>query len=101
MYKLVISFIIAILLAGIQYYFDTQGDVPEKKQTNFPIKSLMVFTSVFAITYMGQKLIFDGGIGNNDENNILSQTFLKSNNVSNNKELNELMQNIQTGEAPF
>jgi len=101
MYKLVISFIIAILLAGIQFYFDTQGDAPEKNKTNFPIKSLMVFTSVFAITYMGQKLIFDGGISNSYENNIMSQPFLKSNNVSNNKEFNELMQNIQTGEAPF
>ena len=69
MYKLVVSLVLSIILAGIQYYIDkddsdqSQGQVQVQaggeseghgQSKKYPIKPIAIFVSVFVITYMGQ-----------------------------------------------
>lgn len=97
MQKLIISLVLGIVLGGVQFFIE-KDDVNEQNEGggHYPIKAIAVFVSVFMITYMGQTLILNGGI------TIPSGGSKYSVAASTNKmEFEKMMQNVQTGEAPF
>jgi hypothetical protein len=102
MYKLIISLVLSIILAGIQYYIDkddrdlSQGQEGESKQ--YPIKPIAIFVSVFVIAYMGQTLILNGGIG---IPNVVNSGGKGNTEFIDKVAFEKMMQNVQTGEAPF
>ena len=95
MYKVIISLVLALILGGIQLFIDKDESDKDIENKNYPIKPLAVFASVFIITYMGQTLIFNGGISMPIGG---SNPFIDS---TNKLEFEKMIQNIQTGEAPF
>lgn len=106
MYKLFISLVLSLILAGIQLYID-KDETNEGGQSNkYPIKPIAIFVSVFAITYMGQTLILNGGINiptttnaiNDGGGGSYTQDVVES---VDRVAFEKMMQNIQTGEAPF
>ena len=104
MYKLFISLVLSLILAGLQLYID-KDETDEGGQSNkYPIKPIAIFVSVFAITYMGQTLILNGGINIpttnaiNDGGGSYTQDVVES---VDRVAFEKMMQNIQTGEAPF
>ena len=120
MYKLIISLVLSIILAGIQYYIDKddsdqsqgqggEGEGEQGQSKRYPIKPIAIFVSVFVITYMGQTLILNGGItmpnvvkgsasGGSGNNNSAGLHVLDS---MDKIAFEKMMQNVQTGEAPF
>jgi len=119
MYKLIVSLVLSIILAGIQYYIDkddsdqSQGQVQaggegegRGQSKKYPIKPIAIFVSVFVITYMGQTLILNGGISipnavkgiSSGGNNSVVQNVVES---MDKVAFEKMMQNVQTGEAPF
>ena len=120
MYKLVVSLVLSIILAGIQYYIDkddsdqSQGQVQaggesegQGQSKKYPIKPIAIFVSVFVITYMGQTLILNGGISMPNPVKGISSSGGNNSAVQNvvgsmdKVAFEKMMQNVQTGEAPF
>ena len=108
MYKLIISLVLSIILAGIQYYIDKDDSDQSQGQEGgeskkYPIKPIAIFVSVFVITYMGQTLILNGGISIPNAVNSVDSSFRTQNVVDSMDKVafENMMQNIQTGEAPF
>lgn len=111
MYKLIISLVLSVILAGIQYFIDKddsdqshgqgQGQGESKK---YPIKPIAIFVSVFVITYMGQTLILNGGISVPNAINGSGSSSIHAQNMTTSMDkiaFEKMMQNVQTGEAPF
>jgi hypothetical protein len=82
MFKVLISIVIATLLSLLQYNFENHEDTTKSYS-----KSIAIFVCVLILTYIGQILVFDGGIGNTTNND--------------KTEISHLMKNIEIGEAPF
>ena len=98
--KILISIMIATILAAMQYHFDSNNENSNgnshdnnKETTNKYSRSLAIFVCVSILSYMGQILLFDGGISNN---NIISSSI-----INEKKDIQELINNIEIGEAPF
>ena len=101
MFKFYASLIVSIVICMVYSFMNnqTKDKDEDKKDDEYVKRQLILFITVFVITYCISTLVYDGGVGKLYPNK--ESSFVVDNSKSTTMMMDSLLENVEFGDPPF